>query len=240
MNLRGRRAQRIQADDSRVLAGAWIRKGRIIAYLHDRQWGLEGLSQRVVQTTMYSGKGCCWHIEKMEWWDADRGTILRQQELQHAGGPIILTVPPFQRHIACKIIRLSSLPQENELSNEKVAQNNVGICANYVSAFTGLGIFWVRAIICYSSMHRLTTIPLFAERLQETTNTVRMVVDIPADAPIDLGIGLYLCDEDGRWHQITLPTCSSARFSADYTATEQRGANCRGAHHYGVQTSEVP
>ena len=51
----------------------------------------------------------------------------------------------------------------------------------------------------------MTTKLTFHEALAETTNAIRCTIEVPAGVPDDLGVGLFLCDKDGRWHQVTAP-----------------------------------
>ena len=42
---------------------------------------------------------------QLEWWDADHGTVLTRQRIDHPGGALSLAMPAWQRHLACKLWR---------------------------------------------------------------------------------------------------------------------------------------
>lgn len=89
-----------------VWAQAWSRPGRLLGYALDRNWGSRGgeSAQRSGIQLILSG-GVAAGAMQLEWWDADRGTVLERQSIAHPGGTLTLTAPPWQRHIACKLWR---------------------------------------------------------------------------------------------------------------------------------------
>ena len=100
------KAQRLLSDKRNIFAGAWVQRGRILGYIHDRRWGLEGKQQPVVAETevrlpLKAAPGGI----TIEWWDADRGVILQREQRQHEGGEMRFEVPAFRRHLAMKVYR---------------------------------------------------------------------------------------------------------------------------------------
>ncbi len=85
---------------------AWSRPGRMLGYLLDREWGVTGGPGHPVNGASIvisdDAKGGTLHLE---WWDADTGTVLKQEILTHGGGRLAVTVPEFSRHLAFKLWR---------------------------------------------------------------------------------------------------------------------------------------
>ena len=42
-------------------------------------------------------------LRTVEWWDTYQGRLLHSEKLSAAGGRLVLTVPPLDRDIACKV-----------------------------------------------------------------------------------------------------------------------------------------
>ena len=87
---------------------AWARPGRILGYLLDRAWGKNGGSSLRTHrglSVLISGSAKPGQMA-LEWWDADEGRCVSQQQWQHPGGELRLPVPDFRRHIAFKLGRV--------------------------------------------------------------------------------------------------------------------------------------
>lgn len=85
---------------------AWVRPGRLLGYCLDRGWGFDG--ERDPEHTaaeVVIGDDVAEGAITVEWWDAERGTIVDRQAVTHDGGRLALRPPPFRRHIAFKLYR---------------------------------------------------------------------------------------------------------------------------------------
>jgi hypothetical protein len=88
-------------------ARAWAKQGHLIGYIADAAWVDNGLgkvahehAEVLIGTDVPSG--AC----QVEWWDARRGERISSVRINHAGGRLALTPPPFMHHIAFKLTRL--------------------------------------------------------------------------------------------------------------------------------------
>lgn len=85
----------------------WYRPGRMLGYVLDSSWGLKGgeaTRQTGVRLPVASSSAA--GAMRVEWWDADTGLIITTTDFTHPGGELVLTPPPFQRHLAFKFMRL--------------------------------------------------------------------------------------------------------------------------------------
>lgn len=107
-DLRGVDAQCVapQTQGGELWCRAWSRPGRMLGYLLDREWGMNGGpghpitgSSIVISDDAKSG------TVHLEWWDADHGKVIAEQTLTHPGGRLAVTVPEFSRHLAFKLWR---------------------------------------------------------------------------------------------------------------------------------------
>lgn len=110
-DLRGREARCVELSaggpGGDLWCRAWVRPGRLIAYLQDPAWGSMGgdparIEGAWVEVSQQSAAGRM----AVEWWDCDRGERLSVQEIRHPGGALRLACPPFAGHLACKLQRL--------------------------------------------------------------------------------------------------------------------------------------
>ena len=91
----------------RLWSCAWVRPGRILAYVMDKHWGAYGNRTALIeQAHLHIGKNVKSGAMHVEWWDASQGARIGQQRIQHPGGKLTLTMPAFRRHLACKIWRI--------------------------------------------------------------------------------------------------------------------------------------
>ena len=85
---------------------AWVRPGRVLGYLLDPQWGFDGLADPVRDASKITvGRSVSAGTMMLQWWDADKGELLSEEQLEHGGGQLLLRPPSFQRHIAFKLWR---------------------------------------------------------------------------------------------------------------------------------------
>ena len=86
---------------------AWSRPGRMLGYVLDHSWGRQGRDSPAHDAARVEiGSNIAAGALAIEWWDADQGAWHKRQDLAHPGGPLALTPPTFQRHIAFKLFRL--------------------------------------------------------------------------------------------------------------------------------------
>ncbi|MBA2480309.1 MAG: hypothetical protein H0V44_06585 [Planctomycetes bacterium] len=85
---------------------AWMRPGRMLGYVMDRQWGTSGMNAAVHERAALAtiAQIAAGRIV-IEWWNADDGTALPPVSVDHPGGTLTLQPPPFTRHIAFKMYR---------------------------------------------------------------------------------------------------------------------------------------
>ncbi|HAT10245.1 MAG TPA: hypothetical protein DCS97_06570 [Planctomycetes bacterium] len=88
-------------------ARAWRRPGRILGYVLDESWARSGGDGARVHGGVLGCGDAAAGALVIEWWDADRGTILGRQHLLHAGGQLDLPMPEFSRHLAFKLWRVT-------------------------------------------------------------------------------------------------------------------------------------
>ena len=84
---------------------AWCTPDRVLGYVIDRAWGSSGDKAPEQAGVSIAGEGLAAGDWQVEWWDADTGTILGRDPLNHPGGAWTLTAPGFRRHMAFKIVR---------------------------------------------------------------------------------------------------------------------------------------
>ena len=84
---------------------AWSRPGRMLGYVSDPLWLRSGVDSGAISHARITlgevGAGGM----SVEWWDADRGSLLARHAIVHPGGPLVLTPPTFSRHLGWKLIR---------------------------------------------------------------------------------------------------------------------------------------
>ena len=87
-------------------ARSWVRSGRMLGYVVNHRWTGEGNDSDIhrgvlVRIGTQVAPGSC----RVEWWDANLGTVLGVQVIDHPGGALELTAPNFLHHIAFKLQR---------------------------------------------------------------------------------------------------------------------------------------
>jgi hypothetical protein len=89
----------------RPWARAWVRRGRMLGYLADHAWAGDGRERRIAGAVVRIGSQISAGSCRIEWWDADAGTIVQVLQVDHPGGALDIAVPEFARHIAFKLLR---------------------------------------------------------------------------------------------------------------------------------------
>jgi len=85
---------------------AWARPGRVLGHLLDRSWSsVGGAGSDVADALIVVGDDIAAGAMRVEWWNADTGAIVAEDELLHPGGRLVLASPLFQRHLAFKLVR---------------------------------------------------------------------------------------------------------------------------------------
>jgi hypothetical protein len=84
---------------------AWSRPGRMLGYLLDQAWGMGKGERELSGVTIAIAADAHAGAMAVEWWDADRGTLIERRDLVHPGGSLELHPPPFHRHLAFKLMR---------------------------------------------------------------------------------------------------------------------------------------
>lgn len=96
-------------------ARAWARSGSILGYIVDHAWANNGRAQPLHQQQhiIISNNAKTGRMH-LQWWDAQRGTIISDSTIHHTGGELRIAIPDFRRHIAFKLKRLP-VPKATEL-----------------------------------------------------------------------------------------------------------------------------
>ncbi len=97
---------RTTPSDDALLATAWIRPGRALVYVVDRGWaGGASTAGAHVGAAIDLGATIPAGMVTVECWDADTGTLRARWNQFHPGGELLMALPPFQRHLALKVMR---------------------------------------------------------------------------------------------------------------------------------------
>jgi hypothetical protein len=83
----------------------WSRPGRLLGYVLDPGWASGGMAAQHAQAQVTIGNQVASGHLRVEWWDADDGTLVRSEAIDHPGGALVLSPPPFACHCAFKLIR---------------------------------------------------------------------------------------------------------------------------------------
>jgi len=90
---------------------AWVRRGRLLGYLLDERYAYEGdRTIRHTEAMVTIGANIKPGTVQLAWWNADDGTPLASTTIEHAGGPLVVTPPAFQRHLGFKLARAEGSP----------------------------------------------------------------------------------------------------------------------------------
>ncbi|NRA39566.1 MAG: cellulase family glycosylhydrolase, partial [Planctomycetes bacterium] len=108
-DLRGKtRSVKLQTGNSKqkLWSRAWATKGRILGYVLDYKWGYSGgNAANIAKAKIHIGAQVKAGKIILEWWDASLGTVIERHELEHPGGALEISIPPFRRHLAFKMLR---------------------------------------------------------------------------------------------------------------------------------------
>ena len=108
-DLRGQDACSITlvTDGSPCWNRAWVRKGRILAYLRNPAWGQEETPPQLIKNLeLVIGAKVTGGAITIEWWNPDTGTVIKRESITHPDGQrLVLNAPDFDRHLALKLIR---------------------------------------------------------------------------------------------------------------------------------------
>ena len=95
-----------QAGSTSFWCRAWSRPGRMLGYLLDESWQANGSeTPGRSRTTILIGDQVGPGTMVIAWWNADSGNELARSTISHAGGKLILQVPPWSKHLAFKLWR---------------------------------------------------------------------------------------------------------------------------------------
>ena len=98
-----------------IWSRAWAMPGSILGYCIDYHWGDKGTTLTLHQNmSILISKNAKAGNMQLEWWDANLGTKLKQEIIEHKGGALRLQIPEFRRHIAFKLKRLEVKPVSKE------------------------------------------------------------------------------------------------------------------------------
>ena len=108
-DLRGREAQCVapKVIGGDVWCRAWSRPGRMLGYVLDRPWSLSG-DPATPQTgvTIEVSDDAKAGTLRLEWWNADLGSVIAEKTIEHPGGKLVIVAPTFSRHLAYKLWRI--------------------------------------------------------------------------------------------------------------------------------------
>jgi hypothetical protein len=83
-------------------ARAWRRPGRMLGYCIDKRWmAVPAQAGSHQDGTLDCGDQPAGRIA-LDWWDADRGEVIRAERIDHPGGRLRLLIPAWTRHLAFK------------------------------------------------------------------------------------------------------------------------------------------
>ncbi len=91
-------------------AHAWSRPGHLLGYVLDPAWAASGTAEKRDGAQIPIGSQVAAGHLRIEWWNADDGTRISRDTIDHPGGPLVLSVPGFLRHCAFKLIRVAENP----------------------------------------------------------------------------------------------------------------------------------
>ena len=78
----------------------------MLGYLLDQSWGRNGGDAASIENaTMEVGTNIARGHMVVEWWDADADAWNNVVTVDHPGGPLLIKIPTFQRHLAFKLYR---------------------------------------------------------------------------------------------------------------------------------------
>jgi hypothetical protein len=107
-------------DDQRgapIFVSAWARPGRLLGYMVDAGWAKQtSPAENFNATQIRIANNAAPGRMRIEWWDADRGRIAKQDEISHPGGELFLQAPSWSRHLAWKCYRLAEPAQQQRES----------------------------------------------------------------------------------------------------------------------------
>ena len=85
---------------AQISGAAWVKPGRMVGYAIDRAWAAAGgeVAERAGVQLIPPGEAAGGTIT-VTWRNADTGEVVRTERLGHAGGRLVLSCPPWRRHI---------------------------------------------------------------------------------------------------------------------------------------------
>jgi len=110
-DLRGERARSIElaarSNGGAMWCRAWLRPGRLLIYAQDLGWALRwGEASALEGVRITVGQEVSAGPMRIEWWNADTGTVIGEARIEHPGGRLTLGAPRCVGHIAAKLYRV--------------------------------------------------------------------------------------------------------------------------------------
>ena len=100
-------AHKLLSSQDKSWAGAWGNNQRLLGYAVNKSWSFDGsMKDTTFQSTITIPKELVDSSAKslvIEWWDADKGVLLKSLTIANPQQQLALKTPPFKRHIAFKI-----------------------------------------------------------------------------------------------------------------------------------------
>lgn len=95
-----------EAAGAELWCAAAVRPGRMLGYVVDLGWARPALAEPPSRTArIVVGEGVRPGRVRIAWWDADGGSEIASEEIDHPGGALALTTPAFRGHLAFKLTR---------------------------------------------------------------------------------------------------------------------------------------
>jgi hypothetical protein len=95
------------SPSGRLWVRAWTKPGRMLGYVADARWLGNGSGPaRHEHATVTIGTTVAAGAMEVEWWNADAGTVLSTERIEHGGGQLDVKVPAFSRHVGFKMRRV--------------------------------------------------------------------------------------------------------------------------------------
>lgn len=115
-DLRGGRSVALlaQAGERTLWCRAWVHPGRILGYVVDDVFASTGKTTPIASTTITIGSKVEAGRMQLRWLDADTGLETTTHIVEHRGGPLTITAPPFTAHALFTLRRIAADESETD------------------------------------------------------------------------------------------------------------------------------
>lgn len=115
-DLRGGRSVALAArhGEHRLWCRAWVNPGRVFGYVVDDVFASTGKEVAIASGSIDIGNQIEPGRMQVRWFHADTGLILVTQTMEHRGGPLTLSAPPFSGHLVFVLQRSPTDESESD------------------------------------------------------------------------------------------------------------------------------